>query len=90
MKFYVYFDAYRRPLRTVNEEELLRDYNDDTEGFLSAMNRNASGAGEGRAGGHVGTFSFDTEEELKDYLEGCGEEITGFYECENGSRPYNF
>jgi hypothetical protein len=30
---------------------------------------------------HVSTLVFDTDEELKEYLESLGDEITGFYGC---------
>jgi len=40
--------------------------------------------------GHVGTLTFDNEEDLQDYLAGLGEEIEGFYDCQSESRPYNF
>ena len=43
-----------------------------------------------RSTGHVGTLKFDNENELKDYLESLGDEITGFYGCQSESRPYNF
>jgi len=90
MTYYVYFDAYRRPVRVLSEETLIRDFNGDPEVFLRNVSKNGPGGDEGRIIGHVGTFSFETEKELVDYLDKCGEEITGFYECEDGSRPYNF
>jgi hypothetical protein len=40
--------------------------------------------------GHVGILSFETEMELMEYFEKTGEEIIGFYECREESRPYNF
>ena len=43
-----------------------------------------------RTTGHVITLRFDSENELNDYLESLGDEITGFYECQSESRPYNF
>ena len=43
-----------------------------------------------RTTGHVSTLRFDSENELNDYLESLGDEITGFYECQSESRPYNF
>ncbi len=36
--------------------------------------------------GEPSSAAEETEKELKDDLDGCGEEITGFYECENGFR----
>ena len=46
--------------------------------------------GEGHISGHVGTLSFDNDEELNDYLESLGDEISGFYKADSDSRPYNF
>lgn len=48
------------------------------------------GAKTERTTGHVSTLRFDSENELNDYLESLGDEITGFYECQSESRPYNF
>jgi len=42
------------------------------------------------ANGSVGILSFETEKELMEYFEKTGEEIIGFYECREESRPYNF
>jgi len=38
----------------------------------------------------VGILNFETEKELMEYFEKTGEEIIGFYECREESRPYNF
>jgi hypothetical protein len=38
----------------------------------------------------VGILSFETEKELAEYFEKTGEEIIGFFECREDSRPYNF
>jgi hypothetical protein len=40
--------------------------------------------------GHVGILSFESEKEIMEYFEKTGEEIIGFYECREESRPYNF
>jgi dsRNA-specific ribonuclease len=38
----------------------------------------------------VGTLTFESEVELNEYLESLGDVVTGFFECESDSRPYNF
>lgn len=90
MKYYVYFDAYGHPRQTINEEGLIQKYNDDTDEFLRSISGSDAEGKTESATGHVGTFSFDSEEELKDYLRSLGDELTGFYDCEADSRPYNF
>ena len=90
MKYYLYFDGFGLLRRTVNENELAERYGNDRDAFLRAM-RDSGGDGEiATAIGHVGTFCCEHEHELKDYLESLGDEICGFYECDSGSRPYNF
>jgi len=54
------------------------------------MCRPGPDTGEGHISGHVGTLSFDNDEELNDYLESLGDEISGFYKADSDSRPYNF
>lgn len=90
MKYYIYFDRYRRPRRAVSEKELVEHYESSPERFLRAMCNLAPDAEIEQAIGHVGVMRFSSEEELEDYLERTGEEVIGFYECEGGSRPYNF
>ena len=84
MKYYVYFDRYRRPKKAVSEKELVEKYSNDPEKLLEAMNDHQG------ANGHVGILSFETQKELTEYFEKTGEEIVGFYECLEDSRPYNF
>ena len=84
MKYYIYFDRYRRPKKAVSEEELVENYGNDSERLLEIMSQQQG------ANGHVGVLSFETEKELKEYFEETGEEIIGFYECREDSRPYNF
>jgi hypothetical protein len=84
MKYYVYFDRYRRPKQAVSENELVEKYSDDPERLLLAMGERYG------TNGHVGILSFETEKELMEYFEKTGEEIIGFYECREDSRPYNF
>lgn len=84
MKYYVYFDKYRRPKKAVCEKELAEKYSSDPERFLQRMDE------EHGPSGHVGILNFETEKELMDYFEKTGEEITGFFECREESRPYNF
>jgi hypothetical protein len=85
MKYYVYFDAYGHARQIVNEHELAERFQNETNKFLMEMCR-----GQGHITGHVGTIIIENENELKDYLEGLGEEIKGFYGCRSESRPYNF
>ena len=90
MKYFVYFDAYGRARQVISEQELAAKFGNAPEFFLAAMCRKQPGTPEGHITGHVGTLSFDTQRELLDYLEGLGDEITGFYDCRSESRPYNF
>jgi hypothetical protein len=84
MKYCIYFDRYRRPKKAVSEKELAEQYGGDPEELLHAM------AEQYGTNGHVGVLSFETEKELMEYFEKTGEEITGFFECREESRPYNF
>jgi hypothetical protein len=84
MKYYIYFDWYRRPKKAVGEKELEEKYGKDPENLLQVMDE------EHGMSGHVGILSFETEKELLEYFEKTGEEIIGFYECREESRPYNF
>jgi len=90
MKYYVYFDAYGHVRRAINEEQLAEAYHNDPDRFLKAMCRSESNTGKGSITGHVGTLNFNSDKELKDYLESMGDEITGFYKADADSRPYNF
>ena len=90
MKYYVYFDAYGHAKQIISEKELAEKFNNEPHQFLSAMCQGPPDAQDGHTSGHVGTLSFDTKKELKEYLEGLGDEITGFYGCRSESRPYNF
>ena len=84
MKYYIYFDRYRRPKKAVGEKELAEKYGNDPEKLLQVMGE------EHGTNGHLGLLSFETEKELMEYFEKTGEEIIGFYECREESRPYNF
>ena len=90
MRYYVYFDGYGHLGNVISEKELTEKYNNDPDEFLKAMCRSGPDATVERAIGHVNTLRFDSENELNDYLESLGDEITGFYGCESESRPYNF
>jgi hypothetical protein len=90
MKYYVYFDAYGHPRQTINEEDLTLKYDNDIDKFLRSISGSDTDGETSTATGHVGTFRFDSEEELADYLHSLGDELTGFYDCEADSRPYNF
>ena len=90
MKYYVYFDAYGHPRKAISEDELVETYRNSPDDFLRAMGTLKGGAERGPAAGQVGTLNFENEEELNDYLQSLGDEITGFYGCRSDSRPYNF
>lgn len=90
MRYYIYFDSYRRPRKAIAGEELAQKYNNNPDEFLRAMCGLGPDAKAEHSTGHVGILRFDNEKELKDYLETTGEEIAGFYECREDCRPYNF
>jgi hypothetical protein len=90
VKYFVYFDAYGHVRRIVTAKELAEKFNNAPDEFLSVMSRRGPDESGGHTSGHVGTLNFETEADLKDYLEGLGDEITGFYGCRSESRPYNF
>lgn len=90
MRYYIYYDAYRRPRLAVSEKELSEKYEGDPERFLKKASETEGDVERGKGIGHVGIRFLESEEELKAYLEETGDEITGFYTCEEGSRPYNF
>ncbi|MBW1729974.1 MAG: hypothetical protein JRH08_00485 [Deltaproteobacteria bacterium] len=90
MKYYVYFDGYGHARAIISEVELSKKYNGDPQLFLKAMAGIGPESKIKEATGHIGTLSFDSEKELKEYLESCGDVIKGFFECEFDSRPYNF
>ena len=90
MRYYVYFDAYGHAGHVINEEELVEKYDNDPDEFLRAMCNLPSDVETGHATGHVGTLVFDNENELNEYLQSLGDELTGFYGCRSESRPYNF
>lgn len=90
MKYYVYFDAYGHARRAISEEQLAGTYQNDPDLFLEDMCRSGSKPGTGCISGHVGILNFNSDMELKDYLESMGDEITGFYKADADSRPYNF
>jgi hypothetical protein len=89
MKYYVYFDAYGHARQAISENELAENYRSDPDRFLKAMCRSDPHAAKAHISGHVGTLSFRSEAELRNYLEALGDEITGFW-ADSDSRPYNF
>lgn len=89
MRYFVYFDDYRRPRKAIPESELVERYGNDPAAFQREMAGTGGDSPVGHIVGHVGVLTFDTEKELLAYLED-GEEIAGFYECRDDSRPYNF
>jgi hypothetical protein len=87
MIYHVYFDAYGHAREIISEQQMTAAFHDDPAEFLQSV---GPSRGAGYTSGHVGTLNFDTEEELRNYLEGLGDTITGFYGCRSESRPYNF
>jgi hypothetical protein len=90
MLYYVYFDSYRRPKQAVSEDELAGRYKNDPDGFWRSMCGLPPDAPIEQTVGHVGVMRFETQGELQAYMEATGEEISGFYECKEDCRPYNF
>ncbi len=90
MKFFVYFDPYGHAKQIITEQQLAETFHSETNEFLVAMCQGQPDAAGTHCSGHVGTLTFDNEEDLQDYLAGLGEEIEGFYDCRSESRPYNF
>jgi hypothetical protein len=90
MKYYIYFDAYGHPRKTISASELAKTYQNDPDVFLQSMCRPTTDGETDTVSGHVGTLSFNNDKELADYLDSLGDEIDGFYEAEGDSRPYNF
>ncbi|MBN1101871.1 MAG: hypothetical protein JXL84_00505 [Deltaproteobacteria bacterium] len=90
MRYYVYFDSYRRPRKAVSEKELKENYRGEPDEFLRSMIGPESCAPADRAVGHVGVMRFDDERDLQAFMDATGEEIAGFYECREDCRPYNF
>lgn len=90
MRYYIYFDRYRRARKAITERELEETYHNDPDKFLRAMAALGPDGGTENAAGHVGTMSFETEKEMREFLETMGDEIIGLYEGESGARPYNF
>ena len=90
MRYYIYFDGYGHLRDAISEKELAEKYNNNPDEFLKAMCCSGPDAKIEHTTGHVTTLRFDSENELQDYLESLGDEITGFYGCDSGSRPYNF
>ncbi|UCF95067.1 MAG: hypothetical protein JSW39_13250 [Desulfobacterales bacterium] len=89
MKYYVYFDAYGHARQAISATELAAKYDNDPDLYLKAMGAQPETKME-HTSGHVGTLRFESEEELNEYLESLGDEISGFYGCRSESRPYNF
>ena len=90
MRYCIYFDRYGHLGQAIGEKELAEKYNNDPDEFLKAMCNLESDIETDPPSGHVGTLIFDNENELNDYLQSLGDEVTGFYGCRSESRPYNF
>jgi hypothetical protein len=90
MIYYVYFDSYGHPRKVISEYELSEKYDGNPDTFLKAMGKLGQRIESEHINGHVGTLRFESDEELKEFLESLGDEISGFYGCRSESRPYNF
>jgi hypothetical protein len=90
MRYYLYFDGYGHLSQAINEKDLAEKYHNDPDEFFRVMHNPGPSSSAGHATGHVSTLVFSDENELHDYLESLGDEVTGFYECRSESRPYNF
>lgn len=88
MIYYIYYDSYGHPVKAIPASELKERYANDPNAFL----RDLQGPNPGTANrsAHVGTLRFQSEQELKEFLEGMNNVNQGFYEGEGDSRPYNF
>jgi len=69
MKFYVYFDAYGHAKQIITEQQLAETFHSETNEFLVAMCQGQPNAAGTHCSGHVGTLTFDNEEDLQDYLD---------------------
>jgi len=90
MIYYIYFDSYGHARAAVSEQELAEKYEGDPQAFSRACAGSTDGRPAETVIGHVGVMRFDEENDLKDFLDALGDEITGFYGCQADSRPYNF
>lgn len=90
MLYYVYYDAYGYARKAISENELAVEYNNSTDVFFKRMCKLGHNEDHERATGHVGTLRFLNEDELQEFLDSLGDEISGFYEGADGNRPYNF
>jgi hypothetical protein len=94
MKYFVYFDAYGQARKWLSEEDLARRFGGDPGVFQKAAAQEEgerAGAGEiAAASGNVSVLNFESEEQLREYLQSLGDEIEGFFNCAADSRPYNF
>lgn len=90
MLYYVYYDAYGHARKAIAEEVLNTQYKGSIDEFFKAMCTAGENEEMARATGHVGTLRFLDLEELEEFLDSLGDEISDFYDCEHGSRPYNF
>lgn len=90
MKYYVYFDAYGHPRQAVEARDLARRYNNDPDAFLRAACRPDTAAAPGHVSGHVGVLRFEDENEMRQFIDALGDEISGFFDADFDTRPYNF
>ena len=90
MKYFVYFDAYGQARKWVSEQELVQGYGNDTEVFRQTATQGERAGEMGTASGTIGVLNFESEDQLREYLQSLGDEIEGFFNCASDSRPYNF
>ncbi|RPI73610.1 MAG: hypothetical protein EHM45_20580 [Desulfobacteraceae bacterium] len=84
MKFFVYFDAYGNMQRIASAKELEEQFDNSTDALLRFMNDQAHSAGQ------IGVFSYETEEELREFLKTQADVVSEFYESTSECRSYNF
>jgi hypothetical protein len=90
MLYYVYYDAYGHARKTINKDELAQNFQNSVDVFFKHMCAAGNNQEFDRATGHVGTLRFLDEEELQEFLDSLGDEISDFYDGAQNSRPYNF
>jgi len=88
MIYYIYYDSYGNPRKSVSADELKEHYQNDADAFLMAVRGEEPGTAHMTA--HVGTLNFKDEQELNEFMETMNEAHRGFFEGEGDSRPYNF
>ncbi len=88
MIYYVYYDSYGNPREALSAEELQAKHGGDPEAFRTSIRGTCPSTEHMTA--HVGTVRFQSEPELREFLEALNEANQGFFEGEAQSRPFNF